>query len=171
MLLETDRLILRDITILDAADIFEYAKNQNVGDGAGWKAHKNIEETKSVIEGVLKVDNLAIVYKENNKVIGTIGLSEKLDKIYELGYSLSEDYWHKGLMSEAVKALIDYAFLELNAYEIDAGVFLDNFRSEKLLLNVGFKYIGIHKKDYLNYDNRYKDCKRFRLLKTDYMEG
>ena len=94
-----------------------------------------------------------MLLKENNKVIGTIGLSEKLDKIYELGYSLSEDYWHKGLMSEAVKALIDYAFLELNAYEIDAGVFLDNFRSEILLLNVGFKYIGIHKKDYLNYDN------------------
>ena len=168
MIIETERLILRPITIEDATDIYEYAKNANVGKFAGFKPHENIEETKSVINDVLKVDNLAIVYKENNKVIGTLGLHEKLDKIYELGYSLSETYWHKGLMSEAVKAYIDYAFKYFNAYEIDAGVFLDNPRSEKLLLNLGFNYVGIHEKDYLNYDNKYKDCKRFRLTKDEY---
>ena len=168
MIIETERLVLRPITTNDAADIYEYAKNENVGKFAGFKPHENIEETKSVINDVLKVDNLAIVYKENNKVIGTLGLHEKLDKIYELGYSLSEDYWHKGLMSEAVKAYIDSAFKNFNAYEIDAGFFLDNIRSEKLLLNLGFKYIGIHEKDYLNYDNKYKDCKRFRLTKDEY---
>ena len=168
MIIETERLVLRPITTSDAFDIYEYAKNENVGKFAGFKPHENFEETKSVINDVLKVDNLAIVYKENNKVIGTLGLHEKLDKIYELGYSLSEDYWHKGLMSEAVKAYIDYAFKNFNAYEIDAGVFLDNIRSEKLLLNLGFKYIGIHEKDYLNYDNKCKDCKRFRLTKDEY---
>ena len=168
MLIETERLILRPIYEEDALDIYEYAKNENVGKNAGFKPHESVLETASVINDVLKVDNLAIVYKENNKVIGTLGLHEKLDKIFELGYSLSEDYWHKGLMSEAVKAYIDYAFKNMNAYEIDAGVFLNNPRSEKLLLNLGFKYIGIHKKDYLNYDNKYLDCKRFRLLKDEY---
>ena len=168
MLIETKRLILRPIYESDALDIYEYAKNENVGKYAGFKPHESVDETKSVINDVLKVDNLAIVYKENNKVIGTLGLHEKLDKIFELGYSLSEPYWHKGLMSEAVKAYIDYAFKNMNAYEIDAGVFLNNPRSEKLLLNLGFKYIGIHKKDYLNYDNKYLDCKRFRLLKDEY---
>ena len=168
MLIETERLILRPIYEEDALDIYEYAKNENVGKNAGFKPHESVLETASVINDVLKVDNLAIVYKENNKVIGTLGLHEKLDKIFELGYSLSEIYWHKGLMSEAVKAYIDYAFKNMNAYEIDAGVFLNNPRSEKLLLNLGFKYIGIHKKDYLNYDNKYLDCKRFRLLKDEY---
>ena len=170
MLIETKRLILRPIDITDAVDIFDYAKNQNVGNGAGFKAHESIEETKSIIETVLKIDSLAIVLKENNKVIGTIGLPKKLDSIYELGYSLSEDYWGKGLMSEAVKALVDYAFTKLNAFEIDAGCFLENNRSERVLIKCGFKYVGIHEKDYLNYDNKYKDCKRYRLLREDYME-
>lgn len=168
MILETKRLIIRPIVEADAFDVYEYAKNPNVGSLAGFKPHESIEETKSVIDTVLKIDSLAIVLKETNKVIGVITLSKKLDGIFELGYSLGEDYWHKGLMSETVKVLIDYAFKKLNAYEIDAGCFMENFRSEKLLLKVGFKYIGIHENDYLNYDNKYKDCKRFRLTKDEY---
>lgn len=170
MIIETERLILRPITISDALDVYEYAKNENVGKNAGFKPHESVEETKSIINGILKVNSLAIFLKEINKVIGVISLEEKLDKIYELGYSLGEAYWHKGYCFEACKALIKYAFNSLNAYEIDAGTFLDNYRSEKLLLNLGFKYVGIHKKDYLNYDNKYLDCKRFRLTKNDYME-
>lgn len=168
MILETKRLIIRPIVEADASDVFEYAKNPNVGSLAGFKPHESIEETKSVIDTVLKIDSLAIVLKGTNKVIGVITLSKKLDDIYELGYSLSENYWHKGLMSETVKALVDYAFKNLKAYEIDAGCFMENYRSEKLLLKVGFKYMGIHENDYLNYDNKYKDCKRFRLTKDDY---
>lgn len=171
MRLETDRLILREISIDDAKDIFEYAKNKNVSEDAGFKAHESIEETKSIIETVLKIASLSIVYKEDNVVVGVISLPKKLDGIYELGYSLNEDYWNKGIMTEACKALIDYAFKVLNAYEIDAGCFLDNYRSEKVLLKCGFKYIGIHKKDYKNYDDKYMDGKRFRLLRSDYMEG
>jgi len=168
MRLETERLILRNITLDDAPGIYEYAKNKNVSENAGFKAHESIEETKSIIETILKIDSLVIVYKKNNTVIGVITLSKKLDGIYELGYSLQEEYWHQGLMSEAVKALVDYAFKKLNAFEIDAGCFIDNYRSEKLLLNAGFKYLGIHENDYLNYDNKYKDCKRFRLTKDEY---
>jgi len=171
MRLETERLILRNITLDDASDIYEYAKNKKVSDEAGFKAHESIEETKSVIETVLKISSLAIVYKKTNMVIGVITLSKKLDGIYELGYSLEEKYWGKGIMTEATKALVDYAFRVLNAYEIDAGCFLNNYRSERVLLKCGFKYVGIHEKDYHNYDDRYVDCKRYRLLKSDYMEG
>ena len=170
MVLETERLILRNVVIDDAADIFDYAKNKNVSEMAGFKAHESVEETKSIIDTILKRDSLSIVLKEINKVIGVITLQKKLDKIYELGYSLEEKYWHKGIMSEAVKALLDYAFNKLDAYEVDAGCFIENYRSERLLLNAKFKYVGIHENDYLNYDNKYLNCKRFRLLKSDYME-
>ena len=168
MRLETERLILRNITLDDASDIYDYARNKRVGDEAGFKAHESIEETKSIIDTILKVASLAIVYKENNKVIGVISLPKKLDGIYELGYSLEEKYWGKGIMTEATKALVDYAFKTLNAYEIDAGCFIDNYRSERVLLKCGFKYVGIHEKDYHNYDDKYVDCKRFRLTKDEY---
>lgn len=169
-MLETLRTYLRPVNIDDAYDIYEYAKNRNVGDMAGFKAHESVEETKSVIDSILKLDSLAIVYKKNNKVIGTISLQEKLKEIYEIGYSLSEDYWDNGIMTEVVKALCAYAFKTNKAVEINAGCFLNNIRSEKVLLKCGFKYVGINEKDYQNYDGKYLDCKRFRLLKEDYKE-
>ncbi|MBP5445938.1 MAG: GNAT family N-acetyltransferase [Acholeplasmatales bacterium] len=170
-MLETNRLIIRKITLDDAYDVYEYAKNKKVGKDAGFKPHESVDETISIIETILKRSTYSIVLKEINKVIGTITLQQKLDDIYELGYSLGEEYWNKGIMTEAVKALVKYAFTELNAYEVDAGCFIDNIRSEKVLIKSGFKFMGIHEKDFLNYDNKYKDSKRYRLLKSDYMEG
>ena len=170
MVIETERLILRPITVLDAKDVYDYAKNENVGKMAGFKPHESVEETISIIDSILKIDSLAIVLKEINKVIGTISLQEKLKGIYELGYSLGEEYWNQGIMTEAVKELIDYAFKTNMATEINAGCFIENISSQKVLEKCGFTYVGIHKKDYLNYDNKYKDGKRYRLLRKDYME-
>ena len=171
MILETKRLIIRPIEISDASDIYEYAKNPNVGLWAGFSAHKSVEETKSIIETILKVDSYAIVLKEINKVIGTISLQKKLEDIYEIGYSLSEAYWNNGYMTETVRELVRYAFMKLNAYEIDSGCFPTNIGSERVLLNNRFKYLGIQEKGFLDYNNHYRDCKRFRLLRDDYMEG
>lgn len=170
MILETNRLIIRPVDINDAADIYNYAKNPNVGKMAGFSAHKNIEETKSIINTILKLDTYALVLKETNKVIGTVSLQKKLEDIYEIGYSLSEDYWNKGLMTEAVKEVVRYAFLNLNAYEIDSGCFPSNDGSERVLLKNSFKYLGIQEKGFLDYNNNYRDCKRFRILRDDYME-
>ena len=170
MRLETDRVIIRDVTILDAPDIYEYAKNENVSKNAGFKAHESVDETISIINTILKLGSYSIVYKENNKVIGVISLQKKLDDIYELGYSLDEYYWNKGIMTEVVKEFLRYIFLERNAYEVDAGCFIDNISSQKVLTKCGFKFMGIHEKDFLNYDNKYMDAKRYRMLKNDYME-
>ena len=170
MRLETDRVIIRDITILDAPDIYEYAKNENVSKTAGFKAHESIDETISIIDTILKLDTYAIVYKKNNKVIGTICLQKKLDDIYEIGYSLGEEYWNNGIMTEVIKEILKYAFMEKNAYEIDAGCFLNNLSSQRVLIKCGFKFMGIHEKDFLNYDHKYMDAKRYRMLKNDYME-
>ena len=170
MVLETKRLIIRPIDMNDASDIYEYAKNPNVGLSAGFSAHKSIEETKSIIDTILKIDSYAIVLKEINKVIGTISLQKKLEDIYEIGYSLGETYWNNGYMSEAVKEMVKYAFTKLNAYEIDSGCFPTNIASEKVLLNNSFRYLGIQEKGFLDYNNVYRDCKRFRILRDDYME-
>ena len=170
MKLETLRLILRPITTLDAKDVYEYARSENVGKMAGFKPHESVDETISIIDSILKVDTLAIVLKTTNKVIGTISLQEKLPKIFELGYSLSEEYWNKGITTEAVEELVDYAFKNKIADEINAGCFIENIASQKVLEKCGFMYVGIHKKDYYNYDNKYKDCKRYRLVRDEYME-
>ena len=74
-MLETKRLRLRKWTEADAADLFEYAKDPDVGPIAGWPPHRSIEESLDVIKNVLDgAECFAICEKENGKAIGAIEL-------------------------------------------------------------------------------------------------
>lgn len=96
--IETERLILRNITENDACDIFEYGKEANVGPNAGWKPHKNIDETKDIMKNVFINQQyvFGIVLKENNKMIGSVGLIKDPKRenphALMLGYAISEKY-------------------------------------------------------------------------------
>ena len=100
--LETERLILRPFEVKDLEDFFEYASVEGVGECAGWNHHENIEVSKDILTDFIRGrKTFALVYKENNKVIGSLGLEESKEYIYklnpfasfvELGYVLSKDY-------------------------------------------------------------------------------
>lgn len=118
--LKTKRLILRPWQEDDVEDFYEYARVEGVGEMAGWLHHQNIEESQMILKTFIEErKTLAIVYQENNKVIGSIGLEycrDDLDSSFdnlkgrEIGYVLNKDYWGKGIMSEAVACVIDYCF-------------------------------------------------------------
>jgi len=73
--LETNRLILREWNINDAADLYEYASNKKIGPMAGWKPHDNIEETQKILQMFIEQNETwAICLNETGKVIGSIGL-------------------------------------------------------------------------------------------------
>ena len=148
--LETQRLILREFKEEDLTDFYEYASVDGVGEMAGWSHHENIEITKEILNSFIKDNKVfAIVYKENNKVIGSLGvekygMEDKLDEfknLYgrEIGYVLSKDYWGKGLMKEAVKCVINYLFDECNLDFIICGYYLFNNQSKKVQEKCGFK--------------------------------
>lgn len=148
--LETQRLILREFKENDLTDFYEYASVDGVGEMAGWSHHENIETTKEILNSFIKDNKVfAIVYKENNKVIGSLGvekygMEDKLDEfknLYgrEIGYVLSKDYWGKGLMPEAVKCVINYLFDECNLDFIICGYYLFNNQSKKVQEKCGFK--------------------------------
>jgi len=134
VILETDRLILRAWEIRDLDDFFEYASINGVGEKAGWEHHKSKDESLEILKMFINEKKVfAIVLKENQKVIGSIGVEEcrqDLDKNLEnllgreLGYVLSKNYWNKGIMTEAVSKVIEYCFkiLKLN-YLIATPVF------------------------------------------------
>lgn len=148
--LETQRLILREFKEEDLTDFYEYASVDGVGEMAGWSHHENIEITKEILNSFIKDNKVfAIVYKENNKVIGSLGvekygMEDKLDEfknLYgrEIGYVLSKDYWGKGIMPEAVKCVINYLFDECNLDFIICGYYLFNNQSKKVQEKCGFK--------------------------------
>lgn len=146
--LETERLILRQWKIEDASDMYAYSKNPNVGPNAGWKPHESKDESVEIIERFIEEDETwAIVNKENNRVIGSIGLhkdrNRNTEKVRALGYVLSQEYWGQGIMVEAVKRVMQYAFDEENLKLLSSYHFAFNTRSKRVLEKCGFTFEGV----------------------------
>ena len=91
--------------------------------------------------------NLAITV--NDQVVGGVGIVHQTD-IYrlnaEIGYWLGEPFWNKGIMSEAVSAMVDYAFSNFQVIRIYAGVFDCNKASMRVLEKAGFHKEAVHRK-------------------------
>jgi putative acetyltransferase len=117
--LETERLILRSFEEADLEEFHEYAKSPNVGPNAGWPPHSSREDSILMLSLFIgSKDIWAIVYKDNHKVIGSIGLQKdpfrSADDVKMIGYVLSEEFWGRGIAAEASGAVISYAFENLN---------------------------------------------------------
>lgn len=171
--LKTERLKLTMFSMGDAKDLYEYAKNPNVGPHAGWSPHRDIEESKNVIRTIfLPSQAWAIRLKGSNKVIGSIGLEEDRFRpggnSKELGYSLSEDYWHQGIMTEAAMEILRYAFVERGLDQVGICTGLNNKRSQRVIEKCGFKYEGTIRRAYKIYDGSMRDSLVFSMLKSEW---
>ena len=148
--IETDRLILRPWQESDLGDFYEYARVDGVGQMAGWMPHESIETSKMILDSfICHKKTFALELKENGKVIGSLGLEERDDDLdipealsgREIGYVLSKDYWGRGLMPEAVKAVIGYCFRELYWDWLTCGHFVWNNQSRRVVEKCGFRYV------------------------------
>lgn len=148
--IETERLILRPFKETDLKDFYEYASEEGVGEMAGWEHHASIEKSKEILDIFISEDKtFAICCKENGKVIGSLGvelygLEGALTEFdgyrgRELGFVLARDYWGMGLMPEAVRAVMDYLFGELDYDFLLCGYYNFNGQSKKVQEKCGFK--------------------------------
>ena len=148
--IETKRLLLRPFRLDDLQDFYEYASVEGVGEMAGWKHHESIEESQKILDMFIREDKtFAIVFKETSKVIGSLGIEkygaeEALTEFHnyrgrEIGYVLSKDYWGKGLMPEAVSAVVDYLFHTLDMDFLTCGYYDFNVQSKRVQEKCGFK--------------------------------
>ncbi len=148
IVINTERLVLRAFRESDLQDFFDYASVDGVGQMAGWKPHENIDISKRILDSFIQEKKtFALVYKANNKVIGSLGIEEYKEKYLpelddkrgrEIGFVLSKEYWGQGLMPEAVNAVIDYCFNTLNLDFLTCGYFLGNTRSKRVQEKCGF---------------------------------
>lgn len=172
----TDRLILREFKEDDLDDFYSYAKNPNIGSNAGWKPHESMEESREILQNFIKGKEVwAIIDKNNNRVIGSIGLhnDEKRnnDKVKMLGYVLDEAYWGKGLMTEAAKRVIKHAFEDLNLDLVSVNHYPFNIGSKKVIQKCGFQYEGTLRLARKIYDGRIYDSLCYSLTKEEYFMG
>lgn len=179
-IIKTDRLILRAWQETDVDDFYEYASVEGVGEMAGWKHHDSIDISKNILQSFISEKNVfAIIYKENNKVIGSLGLHKSWAnednsyadiKVKEMGYVLSKEYWGMGLIPEAALAVIRFCF---NKCELDAltiGHFSTNNQSKRVIEKCGFKFVKQSEYYANQLQTTYEDMK-YILLKKDYLSS
>jgi len=107
-------------------------------------------------------------------VIGNIGLEpdrrrEDVNSL-ELGYSLAEDAWGRGYMTEAAKAVIDFAFGELGIVVMGICTGPDNARSQRVIEKCGFVYEGRQRKGYHIFDGTDRDNLVYSMLREEWEE-
>jgi putative acetyltransferase len=172
--LETERLILgKWHPRKDAKDLFEYAKGPNVGPNAGWAPHESVADSKMRIKKVfLRSGIWKITLKGEGKAIGSIGFendNRRIDmKSKELGYSLSEEYWGRGIMTEAGEAVLRYAFEELKLDVVSIVTTPDNKRSQRVIEKLGFTYEGTLREGQMTYNGKIKDTMCFSMLRREW---
>jgi len=173
--LETERLLLRQLTREDTDFVFQHfsdsAVTQYLMDEPPVTEFSQAEEiVQFYLEPVGKTYNRwGIVRKSDDQPIGTCGY-HKWDKRYfraEIGYDLGPDHWGEGYMTEALRSIIANGFERMGLNRIDALVYVENEHSIRLLQKLNFKQEGTLR-DYFCLNGKFYDHHIFALLKKEW---
>jgi ribosomal-protein-alanine N-acetyltransferase len=169
--LETNRLLLREITMDDMEDMFTLRKNMDVLRYLDRHPQQTIAEAqeliKKIIDGVEKNETIgwALCLKENPALIGTVSFHNTYRDHHraEIGYMIHPDYWRQGFVNEAVVRAIDYGFNIMKLHSIEANVNPNNAGSIALLKKHGFVREAYFKENYF-FDGKYLDSEIYSLI-------
>ncbi len=170
--LETDRLILRELTKEDAEGIFACFSNEGVTRYYGLETFEKIEQAEKIVDFFSKSYSekrgirWGIERKGTKGIIGTIGFNTWLPKHKraEIGYEIHPNYWRNGYTLEAVLKVISHGFDKLDLTRIGAVVFIENKASNNLLEKVGFQKEGVLR-DYMYQNGKAYDTYVYSLLR------
>jgi [ribosomal protein S5]-alanine N-acetyltransferase len=148
-ILETDRLILRPLSVKDADEVYQnWANDPEVTKYVSWSTHSNVQITKDWLLEVEKAIDDEGKYdwgferKSDHVLIGSGGIYYKEDKgMFVLGYNIMKSCWHQGYTSEAAKRILRFATEELKQNRLFSFHAKDNPNSGKVMEKVGFRYV------------------------------
>ena len=144
--IKTERLLLRPWRADDLDDLFAYASVDGVGQLAGWAPHKTKEDSQQILERFI-AERRVFALEHEGRVVGSVGLEEYDEDRYpalhqlrccELGYVLAKDLWGRGLMPEAVEAVLRYLFEDAGLDAVLCGHFISNGQSRRVQEKCGF---------------------------------
>lgn len=178
--METKRLVLRPYVIEDAGAMFRnWANDPQVTKFLSWEPHKDVEETKKILEGWIAsyeskdFYNWAIAWKEDEgNVIGSISAPQidlKAGRV-TVGYCLGRKWWGNGVMKEAFAELIRFFFEVEDANRVEARHDTRNVNSGKVMVACGLKKEGILRQYGWNNQGICDEC-IYGMVASDYFEG
>jgi ribosomal-protein-alanine N-acetyltransferase len=174
-MLETDRLLLRRLTLEDVDDYYAFASDPLVTLHTIWMSHKSIEDSLIYLRAVIQKYEMresfhwGIILKETNQVIGRSGLihCDTPHQKAEIGFGLSSRYWGQGIITEANQAILQYAFEQLEINRIEGRCNRDNLASAKSMEKLGMAFEGMLRKQ-LKIQGQFIDQKMYGILASDY---
>lgn len=164
---DTEHLILRPVDLGDYESIFEIFSNESLMKPYGMFILEDIEKAKLFTQNLVNDQEVAIVLKEELKIIGTLGFVgySHYNKRAEIAFVMMDKYWRKGYMHEAVNCLVKFGFEKLDLNRIEAYIFPENIASQMLVNKVGFQKEGLIKKRSLH-RGEFRDLILFGLVKN-----
>lgn len=173
--IETKRLILRRFALTDAVGYLELRSNEEAMRYMDRPYFDTKEEAKEAIKKIHQEYRdkegiwWALADKRNNKFMGYVGFKDinQKDKSAEIGYILHPDYWASGWMTEAVDAVLDFVFRELNLHRVVGNINPSNEASRGLLLKFGFQKEAYFREDYY-FAGEFLDSEIYGLLAAEF---
>ena len=170
MYIETVRLIIRNFAPEDAADLYEIFGDDETMENC--EPAYDFEKTKEFLTSfcIGRKGAVAAVHKKTGKLIGYILFNEFDEGVYEMGWIYNRSFWHQGYAYESCKAVIDYAFSELNAHKIFAEA-IDAVKSVGLMKKLGMQLEGIQRSQTKDNHGAWADLYFYGLLEADWKSG
>lgn len=175
--LETARLRLREIVMSDDEAIFairgDYEVTKyNIGD-----AYTDIEQAQNLIDAMTRLYQeeqelrWGITLKNEDTVIGMCGFNywQRVDKRASIGFDLNRQFWKRGIMREALYAMLDFGFKEMELNRIEADASSENKASINLLQSLNFQQEGIQREQYYE-DGQFYDLVLFGFLRREWQK-
>jgi len=178
-ILTTERLLLRSIKPEDARAVFNYRSDAIANQYQGWTP-KTVDDVVDFIENKTSAEfdvyntwhQLVIILKENNELIGDIGLHflDEEGKQLEIGCTLNKSYHGKGFSIEALKETINFLFKDLNKRRIVTSIDPRNLPSIALVERLGLRKEA-HFKESILINGEWVDDMIYAMLRDDWKTG
>ena len=175
--IETDRLCLRKLSVNDAEAMYKnWASDSEVTKYLTWPPHESIETTKKLLslwsKDYRKEDcyQWGIELKSIGEVIGTISVVGKKDEIdmVHIGYCIGRAWWHQGIMTEALSAIIDFFFNEVGCNRIESRHDINNPHSGDVMKKCGMRVEGTKRSADIN-NQGICDVTEYAILRCDHL--
>lgn len=173
--IETNRLILRRAVREDAEPMFRnWASDPEVTKFLTWPTYEKVETAHQILDQWVreyeKPDcyQWMIVLKELGEPIGSISVVRRNDRVEEaeIGYCIGSHWWHRGIMSEALNAVIDYLFTEVGMNRVAARHDPNNPHSGAVMRKCGMIYEGTRRAGDRN-NQGICDAAQYAILRSD----